>query len=241
MSKIVLDLEVLHKINAFAAKSGTRYYLEGIRFEYRPENKAFVMVATDGRKLVVASAAADWDGEAFESFSLRSDALMPLCAFEKRFHQWNAEGDEEYFDPTPFIPTIHVAIDTEAKTISFLQDGTKPAGQIAATEIIENGITRKFTPVDGTFPDYMKIVPRFEDLGPQGFLSVNPDFLRDIADLSMSKTARILFNKTTNSPHICIVNDGVHDTRFVCVFMDKRDVKPTGYPSWFARKEKETA
>ncbi len=240
MSKIVLDLELLHKINAFASKDDARHNLEGIRFDYRPENQDFVVVATDGRGLVVANAAAAWDGEAFESFSLGSDVLLPMDAFDKQFRQCD-DGEEEYSDPVPFVPTIHVAIDTEAKTISFLQDGTKPAGKIDASEIIEEGYTRKFTPLDGIYPDYVRLIPSFDDLGPQSFLSVNPDLLSRIADLSKSKAAAILTNKTEHAPHVCIVSNGIHNAGFVCVFMDRRDTRPSGYPSWFSRKEKETA
>lgn len=236
MSKIVLNLETLAKINSFASKDAARYYLNGVRFHYREEHKDFVLVATDGMKLVVASPNLTWDGESFESFTLASSDILPLSAFDES-HLCSFD-DEECAGGRTFVPTVHVAVDTVKQTISFLQDGTVPIGSRSPDDIIHNGLTRRLSKVEGAFPIYEKIIPCFSDLGPLRGFCVNADFLTCVANLSHDRRAVFLSNKSDFHPHVAIVKSGLDS--YVCVLMPVKEELPNNYPPFVKLAEETT-
>ncbi len=71
----------------FASNDESRYVLNGLHFEVRP-NSSPVIVATDGRRMAAISSEAlqPEDGECGEfSFTISTDFLKPLCGFAKSF------------------------------------------------------------------------------------------------------------------------------------------------------------
>ncbi len=70
----------------FASNDESRYVLNSLHFEVRP-NTAPVIVATDGRRLAAISSEAEQaEGERVEfSFTVAVDFLKPLCGFAKSF------------------------------------------------------------------------------------------------------------------------------------------------------------
>jgi DNA polymerase III sliding clamp (beta) subunit (PCNA family) len=239
MSKIVLSLETLEKLKRFASTEETRYYLNGLYFHYRADRKDFVIMATNGHYAVVFKSARPWDGEAFESFILPSSDILGSKSFvDSEYSEHEDEYGYSYFEKNN--PLVHVAIDTETKRIAFLNADIKPIGAIPADQILSEGLSKKFTPIDGTYPEYERTFPKPEDLTGCETVAFNVKYLADIVGISSTDHASFFINKDNNAPSIAFIQEPDND-EYVFLLMPvvlARGKSTDKYPEWIVRKEK---
>jgi hypothetical protein len=232
MSKIILSLETIEKLKMFAGQDDCRYYLKGLYFDYRKDKKDFVIVATNGHFCVVFKSAKKWDGEAFDSFILPTEDVLPMAAYiQEEFIEADEGG---YCKP---YTQVHVAIDTEKKRIAFLEDCSKPVGQIDADEILEKGLSKIFTPTDATYPDYTKIFPAPEALTGCPCVGFSAEYLSKISSIGEPHHTTFLINSDRHMPTVAFIKT-LSEDEYCFVLMPIRDTPIEKYPDWFIRTEK---
>lgn len=137
MTKLIVTLETLKACNRFVSNDEKRYYLKGVFFD----NDKKLLAATDGRQLIIAKPVQDMPD--FESFILPSGVIKKLKGGTK-------------------FRTAYVMIDTEKKELGvfdFTGDSPNQSTWHDCFERIETKTKTKYTPIDGTFPPYARVVP----------------------------------------------------------------------------------
>ena len=183
--KVIIKADYARLIQPFICTEATRYYLNGFFVERDPV-KGVRIVATDGHRLVVFH---DEDGLCLAGqgaiIALPKEAVR-LC---KPGKSWEPHARHVEIDLGADTATIHLGDPRE---------GSTPVGTF-------NGVL-----VDGTFPDYRRIVP---ELPPPGSRKSRPavqsyrtSYLADFAKVADGKNASIrLHAYETDGPAVVFV------------------------------------
>lgn len=171
MAKIILDYKTLAAVATFSSNEETRYYLKGVLIENSPQG--LLMVATDGHRLVVAkpNSGNSYISEPFDNF------IMPADAIKRAKVKCGSKEMSFLF------------IDTEAKTMTTIAHNHDIVHEYLKDQesilsfIKREGVTMSYAPIDGTFPDWRRVIPvnqyqyppkGAENITQYGF---NPDYL----------------------------------------------------------------
>ena len=216
MTKIITTLDTLKAVNRFSSTEELRHYLKGVYVEKER------FTATDGHRLLTVKPKDGFylaDGE-FESFIMPKETISALREKTKR------------------LQISLVAIDTVALTISTYTDCLKLKEDGFTTifyRIKEEGTTLHYKPIDGTFPEYQRVVLaaiNYDDPAPSCF---NPAYL---GDFDFVHKIGIFPNNHPTAPMIIRVDHDHFDGLGVVMPM-RGMIKDEGFeivPSWF-RKE----
>lgn len=129
-----VNLRLLKAMSVFGSKEAPRYYLQGVNIEIRPDH--LLLVATDGHRMMIAKQQADSDGASEWGRSL----IVPTaaCAPFKLTHRDLRDN--------PFAVLV---IDTEALTATFR---------------FNDSLSTTVKLIDGTFPDWRRVLPAVQDM-----------------------------------------------------------------------------
>lgn len=112
---------------------------------------------------------------------------------------------------------IKAEIDTEKRTIS-VTDHNKPT------------MTLHYEPIDGTFPDYMRVIPDAKNFGQScSTASFNPKYLG--AFEAFGNGVQMFPNKDAQAPHILRCKTQQHDVLGIVMPM-RYDEMMTAHPEW---------
>lgn len=147
MAKIILDYKTLAAVATFSSNEETRYYLKGVLIENSPQG--LLMVATDGQRLVVAkpNSGNSYISEPFDNF------IMPADAIKRAKVKCGSKEMSFLF------------IDTEAKTMTTIAHNHDIVHEYLKDQegilsfIKREGVTMSYAPIDGTFPDWRRVIP----------------------------------------------------------------------------------
>jgi DNA polymerase-3 subunit beta len=130
-----INLNALKAVSLFASKEETRYYLQGVNIEFYPD--CVIYAATDGHRLFVYRDALP-DGD--ERNTLSGNVIIPLahCAPFKATTRALASDPYATLEGEPF----------EARK-----------GAASSFKLAWQGTTIEFKPIDGTFPDWRRVLP----------------------------------------------------------------------------------
>lgn len=170
----ILSIEELAAVNIASSKGGARYYLQGVVVERG--DKSAALIATDGHRLHIIG---DVEDEKGEIFIIPNDVVKRIILCAKSF-----KG--EISRPL----TLAVAItDKEWKIITLLHSQHKEFIGQKVRKLPEGSnvlLSGAYKPIDGTFPDYRKVLPK----KPEEPLQMEPFFLNAayLADINKTRT-----------------------------------------------------
>lgn len=163
MTKIIVTLETLKALNRFVSKEETRYYLKGVYFDSTKK----VLVATDSHQMLIAKP--DQELPEFESFILPTEIIKKLKGGAK-------------------FRTAYVMIDTEKKELSVCDHaGIRPTQETWHDHFDAIGTRISYTPIDGTFPSYERVVPSAENYTctiPDNGRAFDPELMGSLAGMT---------------------------------------------------------
>lgn len=166
--RITIDRNALKAVSRFAAVKDIRYYLQGVLIESNPLQTR--LAATDGSTLAVHRADAKGDNEGSWTGILPLDAVTTLLKMKP---------SHKTLKDAPITLTI--------------EESGETGEYIRATWLEQSIITRA---VDGTFPDYRRVIPSTLDGQP---CWINPDYLTRIVDAAKDVGAGFTFGFGGNS------------------------------------------
>lgn len=135
--RATIPAKELHRMMAQArhcvSDEETRYYLNGIFFTRHPENNTLRLVATDGHRLALIDSAVSWPGHS---------KIVPKSLIDTLLILLGSHEDED----------VHI------------QTLTAEAGPGAFRILFTVGnVSINATVIDGTYPDYCRVVPPVSD------------------------------------------------------------------------------
>ena len=215
MAKIIVTLNTLKAANKFSLNEGTRYYLKGVFFDAING----VLAATDGHKLIVVKPE-ETELKGFDSFILPAHIIKALKGGTK---QRNAS----------------VLIETDKKEIGVYDTRTTPSLEDfdVAFGAIEN--IMRYVPIDGTFPDYARVIPdanNYPAKGNENVSTFNPAILGTLAGDVNGLT--IFQNESNKSPMAFCCDKPGHFEAFGLI-MPMRCESTAGkpFPAWLKFKD----
>ena len=139
MTTISINAEYLHLAHLFTTTDDTRYYLKGVQVEPHPTDDGILIIATDGHK-----AAVFYDQEGYVSENM-------LIAFDKPFlASLKQERNENFIRRVTVRHDRLVTMSTDTDGELFEEKHIKPGPML----------------IDGTFPDWRRIMPDITTPGP---------------------------------------------------------------------------
>lgn len=196
---------MLRMVSKFVSKEQTRYYLGGVQFEPHPDG-GIIMIATDGRRL-----AAMHDAKGFIKGA--ASAIIPV------------DGH------------LNIALG-RPKAVEFHQRGhvsyVVQVGNIDDS-IEEIGACHLYTaynkPVDGTFPDWRRVVPKETTLGSIKSICFNQRYVQDFVKILGKGGCGVeAFFTDENSPTLFRCSKY---PEFLGVLMPMSGNFKTAYPEWY--------
>lgn len=210
--KLLLKTHTLKAVLAHASTEETRYYLRGIYLEQLGDSVR--MTATDGRTLVCAQPQAGkaWmePDAAFAPFILPAEIVKPI--------------------KSQFV-AIEI-LDGVYRLASWPDDKPFDAGEKTHAAIFEHGAVQTFKPIDGTYPDYRRVIPPVKEAQTSAF---NPEYLGRFAKFG-DKKQPVMLTVQAHGTDPALVSGGTDDCMFFGAIMPMRR-KIEGVftiPSWFA-------
>lgn len=197
----------------FASDDDARFVLCGIKVEVK-KHKQPVLIATDGRRLVVIESTADLDNLPDESgeFVLRADFIKPICQLSK------ASGGK-------LFPLIRMELKKGSKRVNVELLGCKLFVQADDNALVE-----------GKFPEWRQVIPaKGTEIKPVQDIGVNAEHVGEF-----TKAAKLL---GSDEPLISMgftSQDGVIQVRvstlsnlYAAIMPCKRSEQPTNYQPSF--------
>lgn len=209
---IVTKAKYLRMLAPFVSKEETRYYLHGIHVE--PAKQGIILVATDGHRMGIIH---DVDGSAKSPF---------ICAVSKGALAYKAREDALAVFSGQMLGIVPAQYARAVK-------GPKTA--ISYAEYIET-----LGPVDGTYPEWRKVVPAEikHRLRP---LSFNARYVADFAKVIEAAGKKTDFGAgfnfyQTGGPTDPVVARTPAVPEFVGLLMPMRVDSMEPLPTWLAKK-----
>lgn len=209
MSKFQFRADHFLAVSKLTSKEETRYYLTGVHIEPDPAGGIF-LVATDGHRLCVAH---DPNGYAERNAILTCDFKSPAL---------KSKRNENF--------PRHVYLDGGSADVRLVET-VALATNADAHPLVDRLL---FDEIDGTFPDWRRVVPMDVEPSHMAPLSFNVNLLRDIADsakvLATDRClAMELFQKSPGDPMVLRFGQ-LPDV--VYVLMPMRGAGLTSTPDW---------
>lgn len=156
---IRINANLFRMVYTAVSKEETRYYLNGVKVEAHPE-KGALLIATDGHRMVVAHD---------ETGICEGEAIVRIPAFVRA----------QCRVPKMFKAYRVLEIDSEKRSASLREVTPEEKG---IPEKIEDIVTAYGVIIDGTFPDWRRVVPAG---GPSTgeYAAFNPRLMKEIAAL----------------------------------------------------------
>ena len=189
------------------SKEETRYYLQGVYIHKNEVKGGINMVSTDGHRLIVVH--------------------DPLG---------NIDGD-------PVIVKANKAfLASIKKNMKYLDAEIEVRGKEAILSNIDNSGMRSECGrdydviIDGTFPDYLRVIPSFDPTKPIATGSFNAGYIESFGTLSGNKSQGVtMFGNDATQPFLVFVNDRAD---LFGVLMPMRHFNEASLPEWFKAVEK---
>lgn len=215
MATITVDAELFRLAHMFVSKEETRYYLNGVFIESGPDGGA-IAVATDGHRM-------------FVTFDEKGSATAPAIVKLPRFAVAQCKA------PAMFSARRVVIIDTEANSATIRQ--ITPGRKKPDPETVEDILTAHKVVIDGTYPDWRRVVPAEEMVKTNtSFSNFNPTYLKDWgtvgAELAkMRGMASAISIQSANGDDPCLIR-WAGFPNVVGVQMPMRGDVPAGIPAF---------
>lgn len=200
-----INIQFLKAAALISSREETRYYLNGVCVEAR-ENDVN-LIATDGHRIIALNDAADWA---------------------------ETQGPEPRFDleRKPFTIIIPLDIIADIKLFKPITHGTLTVAEGGKYLLQYCGRDYLFAPIDGTFPDWRRIVPSEVDGKVAQF---NAQYIGDLAKVAKAlgdKEGKVFIYHNGHGP-APISFPGVEGVSCVCAVMPIRyGAAPYECPSW---------
>lgn len=181
MANIKVNADLFRLAYAFVSKEETRYYLQGVLVEPHPCG-GVNLVSTDGHRMIVIY---DKDGRADSSQIVKlSKEALRACKPKKATGRAWAE-------------LRHLEATTGTATVT----ATPANGDGAAMGPAAIVATSPDPFIDGTFPDYQRVIPTIETAGESGCF--NPQYIAAFADIAGELDSKFrIFGADPGSPHL---------------------------------------
>jgi len=216
MTKLIITLETLKALNRFASTDARRPHMQGVLFDGGRK----LLAATDGHQLLVANP--EQKLPAFKSFILPSEVIKNLKGGTKR-------------------RIAYALIDTEKQEISVfdyyrgVDDKFDFDGAVKACDT-----AIKYKPIDGTYPDYFRIIPDSKaytstlQRGPRPF---NPALLGTLDGIAYPIT--LFLNEDPKSPTAFRCSKEDHFEGFGVIMPMRGDFTVDQvFPAWLGKEAK---
>lgn len=198
---LIVSLAALRAARTHAADKDIRYYLNGIFLD----TVAGKVVATDGHRLFIARAAGVRHGRDMSDAipAIRTGIIIANDAIDAALKLYAGE-----FARGKPMGMADVTITLEWDT---RPDSNRPGVRILGNPIgrisVPNGGHIAFSPIDGKFPDWRRVIPRAEQLGAVSFAGINPQYLADA--MSAIAIARNVAKNKTHCVGVWMRGEGV--------------------------------
>ena len=176
--KVTIDRKAFKAVALFKAVQDFRYYLNGIFVEFNPMETR--LVATDGHTLACHRADAKEDNEGKAGFIIPLDSIKQILS-------WKA--------PSKYLPDVFTVT---------LPDGFDGSQELRADF---HGNVAVFKAVDGTFPNYRKVIP---DTASGEITHLNPNYLA-----RCDEAVSIIKDNKKTTAHVSIAHNGPNNAVIV--------------------------
>lgn len=200
MTKIITLVSAIKAVIPFISKEETRYYLNGAAFDKG------LIVATDGHRLA-AIKPSDYDGADAELFIMPGETIKKICAVKSNRK----------------LP-LYVKIEKGVKYWAASVYEGKPDDESELPQLA----TFSFQPIDGTFPDWRRVIPSAENFDKPSQARFNAAYLGEFKSLGTDLT--IYLNNDPAAPSL-IRSSGI-DFEAVGVLMPMRKDVESVLPEW---------
>jgi DNA polymerase-3 subunit beta len=173
MTKLVIPAQYAHLIAGFQSTEETRYYLDGFFVQPHPE-KGVILVATDGHRMGIMHAESGivelggMDGDIWRL----SKSTLKTCA-------------DKHFDGMTRWLVIGGVAKNWVATVVFSE--TAEEAEAVAENDLENHMMLNAGPaklVDGTYPDWRRVIPSTDKFKPVAGASFNANILTPFAKVA---------------------------------------------------------
>lgn len=216
MADVVIKADTFMRLCLFTSREWSRYYLHGVCIHQHPSGKGALLAATDGHRLGV------WYDE--QAVALPKRVILSA---KNRAFQFACGIKPQERKPTLGIQR-HIAIDI-ASGVATVFDA--PADNAAEQTLWKMAATFPDMLIDGTFPEYERVVPR----GPfvPSRACFNPVYLGDFRRMSNQREVSLSV-LTTGETGPALVQVATPDcAHFVGVLMSRRgDQLWDAVPGW---------
>lgn len=170
---MTVSLATLRAARTHAATSDIRYYLNGIYLD----TVAGKVVSTDGHRMFVARAAGVRHGRDMADAipQVRGGVLIPADAVDDALKLYTgdfARGKRMGACDVTITLEWENRPDPDRPGVTILGN---PVGRIS----VPYGGHVTFSPIDGKFPDWRRVIPQSDQLGACLFAGINPQYLTD--------------------------------------------------------------
>jgi hypothetical protein len=207
--KLTVSLSTLRAARTHAAEKDIRYYLNGV---YLDTTRGKV-VATNGHRMIVVAAPGVIHGHIREVMPphTRAGIIIPNDAIDsalKLYSGMYARGKS--------LANVDVPITLNwTREPDKTRDGVHVIGAPAGTIGVPNGGTIGFEPVDGTFPEWRRVMPQPESVGATQPAILNWRLVAEaceafeiLRDVPKNKSGQIAVRIHTRGNDSAIVTDG---------------------------------
>jgi hypothetical protein len=198
---LTVSLATIRAARTHAADKDIRYYLNGIFLD----TVAGKIVSTDGHRLFIAPATGVRHGRDMSDAipAIRTGVIVPNDAIDAALKLYAGE-----FARGKPMGACDVTITLEWDT---RPDPDRPGVRILGNPVgrisVPNGGHIGFSPVDGKFPEWRRVIPRAEQLGAVSFAGINPQYLADA--MSAIAIARNVARNKTHPVGVWMRGEGV--------------------------------
>jgi hypothetical protein len=203
MSKLIIKAEYAFLVAPFCSQEETRYYLAGFNVRPSPHGSGVLICGTDGHTLGLFHAA---DGEV-ECSNKRDGDIWALDNDTLKACRPKRDIKDRWLVILPRLPATAGIIAHQLSIVpaEHAEDAKAVAREQTDLDLICH--TAIIRPVDGTFPDYGRVIPEFPPYPPAKQASTfNGDYLTKFAAVSKSQSARspriTLYSANATSPSL---------------------------------------
>lgn len=209
---IRVNAQLLRAVALHQSTQETRYYLRGVQIEPHAAGGA-IMVATNGHTLAAAiDEAAEYEITADNGAGL----IFPVD--KSLWSKLAAKSGESRRVAELHAGMIAVYAETD-------HQGIEPSRELI--------LSQPAAPIDGTFPDWRRVIPQSDDLAPGGLTSFDADYLRRFADTAraLGATDVAVIGNKAKAPSL-IEFGGQHHGKAFGLLMPRQFDAAGAAPTW---------
>lgn len=236
MSKLIIKAKYAKLINPFCSKNDNRYYLEGFNVKPNPLGDGVLICATDGHTLGlfhdadgVVECAAHQESSG-DIWALEKDTLKACVSKSATAELWLVILPMQ---DSVTAHNLYIVAASDAASAQEVVAGMHHS-MILHTAIIQ--------PIDGSFPEYSRVVPAFPPYAPnRPVATYNGAYMAKFAAVSKSEDG--LSERVTIHAEDCTSAALVETSRadFLGVLMPLRNDPWENLPEWYRTIDKPAA